>query len=474
MSMLALAATTALCFRVLPVNATTAGFVYLLIILGVATAWGLAPGVVASVAAMLCFNYFFLPPIGQFIIADPQNWVALGAFLVTALVASHLSDRARKQAREAARRIAETEHLYRLSRAILLANPAHPLGSQAAQQIGEIFNCRAVALYDAKTGEIFRGGVEDLAAGEKLKEAVERGARIEDHKGQIIVAPVILGGPPIGSLALKGLPLSEGALQALLNLVAIALERVRAQEAAGMAEASRQSEELKSTLLDAIAHEFKTPLTSIKAASTSILSDRSLAPQVRELETIINEEADRMNSLVTEAVRMSQIDVGKMRLERAAVDVGDLLRRSVDQFAPRAEGRELNLRVSPALPRVSADPELLSLALRQLIDNALKYSPPSTPVELSAASEANRVEIRVHDRGPGIPERDRERVFQKFYRRVTNKAHVPGSGLGLYIARAIARTHGGDIWIEGTAGEGCDFCLSLPAIALAENGRAHA
>jgi two-component system sensor histidine kinase KdpD len=264
------------------------------------------------------------------------------------------------------------------------------------------------------------------------------------------------------------LSLSDGALRALLNLVAIALERVRTEETANRAEAARQSEEFKSTLLDAIAHEFKTPLTSIKAASTSMLSESGLSdsvplsPQFRELATIIDEETDRLSLLVTEAVRMSQIDAGKVRLERELLDVPDLLRRVLTHFESKAEGRELKLQVDEGLPPVYADKDLISLALRQLIDNALKYSPPGSPIGVTAGLKDHRVIIRVKDRGPGIPERERERVFDKFYRRQTTKTHVPGTGLGLYIAREIARAHGGDVWVEGEPGAGSEFCVALP------------
>jgi len=459
-----IAAITVVCTRVLSVNAITAGFAYLLGVLAIATAWGLVEAIVASVAAVLCFNFFFLPPIGQFTIADPQNWVALFAFLATALIASHISDREKKQALEAKASQKETEQLYALSRIILMTDPAQSIGFQSAQHIAEIFDCPAVALYDAKTGEIFRGGAEDLPDVEaKLKQVVMQSGSLQDSAAHNVVAPIILGGKPIGSLALKGLSLSDGALRALLNLVAIALERVRTEEAANRAEAARQSEEFKSTLLDAIAHEFKTPLTSIKAASTSMLSDSlALSPQFRELATIIDEETDRLSLLVTEAVRMSQIDAGKVRLERELLDVGDLLRRVLTHFESRSEGRELNLQVEAGLPPVYADKDLISLALRQLIDNALKYSPPGSPIGVSAGLQDHRVIIRVKDRGPGIPERERERVFDKFYRRQTTKTHVPGTGLGLYIAREIARAHGGDVWVEGEPGSGSVFCVSLP------------
>jgi two-component system, OmpR family, sensor histidine kinase KdpD len=464
-SLATVGAITFICKRVVAVNQTTAGFAYLLGILAIAATWGLIESIVASIAAMLCFNFYFLPPIGMFTIADPQNWVALFAFLATALVASHLSDREKKQAGDAQRRQRETEQLYALSRAILLTDPAQSVGSQAARHISEIFECPGVALYDTKTAEVFRGGPDDMLDIEpRLKQVAVRGNNFVEPP--LFVAAILLGGQPIGSLALKGSSLSDGALQALLNLVAIALERVRMEEAANRADAARQSEEFKSTLLDAIAHEFKTPLTSIKAASTSMLSDSpALAPELRELAAIIDEETDRMNQLVTEAVRMSQIDAGKIRLEREPVDVAQLLAKVLQHFESQAAGRPLRLNPAANLPRVSADPELLALALRQLIDNALKYSPPASPIGVVADLEGDRVVIRVHDRGPGIPERERERVFDKFYRRADaakSGAGVPGTGLGLYIAREILRTHGGDVWIEAEPGEGTEFCAGLP------------
>jgi two-component system, OmpR family, sensor histidine kinase KdpD len=464
LSLTIVAVTTFLCFRVIPVNATTAGFAYLLDVLGIATAWGLIEAILASIVAMLCFNFFFLPPIGQFTISDPQNWVALFAFLATALIASQVSDRERRQAREAKSSQRETEQLYALSRFILLTEHSQSVGKQAAQHIAEVFECRAVALYDAKSAEIFRGGVEDLPGVEgKLRETTVTGGNFSEAAAGLVIAPILLGGRPVGALALKDLSLSDGALQALLNLVAIALERVRTEEAANRAEAARQSEEFKSTLLDAVAHEFKTPLTSIKAGSTALLSDASLSPQTRELATIIDEEADRLKILVSEAARMAQIDAGKVRLERATVDVGDLMRRVMGRFESRAEGRELKLTMGDGSPRVCADRELLALAIRQLVDNALKYSPPGSPVTVSAGSEDHQVVIRVRDRGAGIAERDRERIFEKFYRRADAKNGVPGTGLGLFIAREIVRAHGGEIRVESAPGNGSEFCVSLPA-----------
>jgi len=464
LSLAIIAGITGVCSGLSDVNATTAGFAYLLGILLISAAWGLIEALVASVTGMACFSYFFLPPIGRLIISDPQNWVALFTFLATALVASHLSDRARKQTLEAKRRQRETEQLYELSRDILLTGSAGPIGFHVAQNLARIFDCRSVALYDPRTDQVFYGGRDSPPGIEaELRQAVGEGRSTSDAAPELLIAAITTGGQALGSLALTGISLSESALQALLRLVAIALERVRTQEAGTRAEAARQSEEFKSTLLDAIAHEFKTPLTSIKAASTSVLTDiPDLQPQVFELTSIIDEEASRLNLLVTDAVRMAQIDASKIQLERRAVVVREFVCRVLQDFGPRLDGRSLRVDLGNDLPRVFADPDLASLALRQVIDNGLKYSSPATELQFAAETGSGSVTIRVRDRGPGIPDAERERIFDRFYRRQSAKERVPGSGMGLYIAREIARAHGGDLWVESIQGSGSEFCLTLP------------
>ena len=464
LSLVIVAAITLLCSRVFTVNATTAGFAYLIGVLWIATTWGRVEALLASVVAMFLFNYSFLPPIGRFTIADPQNWVALFAFLVTALAASHLSDRAKSQALEARNHQRDTEQLYALSRAILLSHPDHSIGGQVALQIARIFDCQAVALYDAPSGEIYSGGSEDLPDIDvKLKQAVLQATTLHEPGAELLVAPVTLGGRPIGSLALSHGSLSEGALQALLNLVAIALERVHAEETTNRAEVARQSEEFKSTLLDAIAHEFKTPLTSIKAASTSMLSESGDLPApMRELTAIIDEETDRLSLLVSDAVRMAQIDAGKISLEMQLVSVQELCEGALAQFGQRLEGRVLSRRIRDGLPLVFVDRNLIQLALRQLIDNALKYSATASPLEIAAELEENRLLIMLRDRGPGIPAKYLDRIFDKFYRRGAGKQQIPGSGLGLHIAREIVRAHGGDLWANSEPGQGSEFRMALP------------
>ncbi len=446
--------------KILPVNPSTIGFFLLLVVLATATAGGFVASAVVSVAATLCCNYFFLPPIGQFTIADPANWVALFTFLLTSLVASHLSDRARQEADDAKRSQEATERLYALSRAILLTDAARPIGPQAAQSIAQIFDLPAVVILDGKSNATYRGGPADLEGiDERMREVVRLGARHQEQ--QLDIWPIALGGKPIGALAMKDMRASDGAVQSILNLVAIALERVRTEEAASKAEAARQSEEFKSTLLDAIAHEFKTPLTSIKAAATGLrVLNTQLPADQSELVSIIEEETDRLSQLVTEGAKMSEIDAGKVTLKRAMTSGNALIEATRSGFS----NDRVCLAAQPGVdPSLWVDPDLIVLALRQLVDNALKYSGSDTPVTCRADSGGHQVLIRVIDQGPGIPERDRERVFEKFFRRPGVRNRVPGSGLGLHIAREIARIHGGDLWVEPAAtGSGSEFCLALP------------
>ncbi|MFN0101075.1 MAG: ATP-binding protein [Bryobacteraceae bacterium] len=464
LALLSVAAATYLFAEILAVNASTVGFSFLIIVLAIATLGGFAEASVVSVAAMLSYNFFFMPPIGRFTIADPQNLVALFTFLLTALVASHLSGRAQNEAAESKRRQQETEQLYALSRAILLADPSQSMGSHAAQQIAQIFDAPATTIFDGKSGMTFSGGGEELAGIEAgLKQVVLQGNPV--HDGDLNIWPISLGGQPIGALAAKGIRVSDGAFQALLNLVAISLERVRTENAAKKAEMARHSEEFKSTLLDAIAHEFKTPLTSIKAAASSLLEQgERFSPGQRELASIIDEESDRLSRLVTEAVKMSQIDAGNLKLERTAVSVDDLVESAVSHFNGRGEERIQRKAPGADSPRVFVDSEIVGLALRQLIDNALKYSTPPSPVTIAVEADRERVHIRIADQGPGIPERDRERIFEKFYRSSNTRQKQPGTGLGLHIAREIAKTHGGALWVEKGRDSGAEFRLELPCL----------
>jgi len=466
-----ISAVTLLCLRLTPVNATTAGFVYLIAVLLIAAAWGIVEATAASIVATLCFNYFFLPPVRTLTIADPENWIALFALLATSIIASQLSARAKQRTHLALDRQLEMERLYALSRAILLTEANRAAPKRIAHHIAQIFDFPAVALYDRDTGDVYHGGPEDLGAvDEKLKQVALQGTLLQEESARTVVTAVRLGGEPIGSLAVRGSSLSDTALQAIANLVAIGLEKMRGQEAASRAEAARHSEELKSTLLDAIAHEFKTPLTSIKAATSALLSTAVPKPEEqRELVTIVDEEADRLGRLVTEVTQMARIEAGKIQLQRKPHAVTDLVSAALQQVRPITNGRQITVEEAENLPLVNVDAALIQLAIRQLLDNAFKYSAPGTPLSVVARSSKSSLIIAVRDRGPGIPERDLARIFERFYRGPGAERKAIGAGMGLAITREILRAHGGDVSVKSQPGEGSEFTLSLPFSRPAEN-----
>src|SRR6266568_1215932 len=277
-------------------NSTTVAMTFLLATLGVATAWGLLEAIIASVAGMLCFNFFFLPPILTFYLADSQNWVALFVFLVTAVVASQLSTSVKQRALEATRRREEMERLYELSRALMLVDKQSSIAGQISQRIAQVFAVAGVAVFDRETDQIYKTGAADL-------------------------------------------PISDTALHAIGNLAAIVMERARAEATATRMEAARQNEAMKSMLLDALAHEFKTPLTSIKAAASSILDEAP--PAQKELVAVIEEESDRLDSLVSETIRMARIEAGDLHLDRRPHDVAELIRAALQKMRILFEDREV-------------------------------------------------------------------------------------------------------------------------------------
>ena len=446
-----------------PVNPTTAGFLFLVAILLIATKGGLVESTIASVAAMLCFNFFFLPPIGTLTIADPQNWVALFAFLATSLTASQLSARAKRRAVEAEERRGEVERLYALSRGLLLIDNSQPVAKQIVQQISQTCEIPTVALYVRGTGELYRSGLTEADVDVKLRDAAVRSAVLKEDGTNLIVTPIRLGGEPIGSIALTGSALSDAALQSLLNLVAIGLERANSQKAVTQAEVARQSEELKSTLLDAIAHEFKTPLTSIKAVTTDLLSGTpdSLQPHQHELISIADESTDRLSKLVTDAIQLARIEGGTFRLNLGIHFPSSLVNAALRQMKSLIEERKIDVIVPDDLPPVRVDSGLIQVVLTHLLDNALKYSPPDNPITIGARLGEGKVIVYLVDKGKGIGEAEQAQVFEKFYRG-RNERHLQGTGMGLAIAREILRAHGEDIALTSTPGQGSEFSFGLP------------
>lgn len=444
-------------------NETAVALCFLLFVLVTATRLGLWAAILASAIATLLFNFLFLPPVGTFTVADPQNWIALAAFLITSVIASELSNRAQRQAAAAIEQRREVERLYELSRAVLLDTGEHGPGSTITRQIAGSFGFESVLFYDLATQRSYVSGPRELeiAAGE-LEKVKEPTILLDD----VHSVPVRLGNKFVGVLAVRG-EVGTQALEAIANLVAITVERAASQELASQARAARKSEELKSSILDALAHEFKTPLTSIKAASTAMLSRSSMLTEpTREMLSIIDEEADRLTNLVTEAIQASQIEAGRVKLTRKATNLSDLVHRVVEQMKPRIDDRPVEIDIPDQLPAVLVDRDLMELAVRQLFDNSLKYSDPGTPIRIQADATHARVQLRITDSGPGLAPHEQQRIFEKFYRGESVRHRMPGTGMGLNIVKEIVSAHSGNIQVQSGPKVGTTFTIQLPVTPL--------
>jgi two-component system, OmpR family, sensor histidine kinase KdpD len=456
--------------ELLRVNQTTVALTLLLSILAVSTVWGLAVAVFMSVVAMLAFNFFFLPPVGTFTIADPQNWVALGAFLVTSLIASHLSSRVRREARESQRRRREVERLYKFSRQLLVSGNVIALLNAVPNHIVETFGVGAAALYLDYKDKFYRSGAATHFSEEEMRRATLREEPFLDPERSLSFVPVRMGTRSLGSLAVSGQLLSRETLEALGTLIAIAFERARAVEDLGKTQAAREGERLKSALLDSVTHDFRTPLTSIKASATTLLSGaEQMKPDQRELLTVIDEECDRLNQLVGDAAEMARLDAGEFELDLGANRIVDIVAAALQHCKTALGARPVRVKLPDDLPPVRADFERIRDVLVRLIENANVYTPSDRPIAISADSKGSLVTIYVADQGPGIDEMELGLIFDKFYRGRNQRYIVQGTGMGLPIAKAIVQAHKGTIGVTSQLGQGSVFWFMLPIASPTES-----
>jgi two-component system sensor histidine kinase KdpD len=294
-----------------------------------------------------------------------------------------------------------------------------------------------------------------------------QGTSFGDAQHNRVITAVRLGSEPIAGLALQGAQMPDAVLQGIANLVAIGLERARAQDLASQIEAARQGERLRTTLLDAMAHEFKTPLTSVMAATTSLLANPDQPAENRALLVkIADEEAKHLNELIDDAVEMGRLDTANIRVHTEPSNVGEMVREVVASMHNEIDNRPVNVICDEQPSAIAIDQRLVKLAIKQLLDNALKYSPPDTPVTVRVHNGSG-VTVTVTDYGKGIPSQEQSRIFERLYRSPSVQNQIPGSGLGLSIAQNIARAHHGDLLVTSHPGE-TSFSLTFP---LDQQGR---
>lgn len=422
------------------------GVVYLLGVLLVSTLFGVWPGLAAAVGSALAFNWFHLPPTGRFTIAEEGNWVALGVFLATAVVVSTLAELARARASEAGQRRREADLAAELARLLLGEPDLRAALGPAAQRLAAALELPAAAV-ELELGD---GG------------ARPPGMRVPLHAGGTLVGALRLDGPvPEATLA----RLRERVAPSLEALLGAALARDALQREVVEAKAVRSSDELKTSLLRAVSHDLRTPLTAIAAAGEALASARLTAAERDELAAAVVGEATRMSQLVDKLLDLSRLQGGAATPRPQWCSVDEVLRAAIEQ-TPHAAGWSVG--IDPELPLIRADAAQLERAFANLLENAARHG-GDHPVAVRARAVGPRLLVRVADRGPGIGAGERERIFEPFYRGdERDRDGHPGSGLGLAVARGFVEANGGRVGVESQAGQGATFVVELP---LADGAR---
>lgn len=452
-------------FRLLHVNPTTVGFSLLLAVLFISATWDLRYAVFTAIIAATAYNYFFFPPLFKFAIADPQNWIAVFAFLTTAIIASQLAERARRAASTADQRRREVERLYGFSQQLWLSENVFELLNAIPKHIVESFGVRGAALFlEGKQEAYFFDETSRASfATAQLKAISDRGEPVLDRQHKMCYMPLRMGVRSVGALGLADCDLSRETLEAVGILVAISIERANTFEKLTRTEAARETDRLRSVLLDSVTHEFRTPLTAIKASAETLLSDAELdQAQRRDLLQVVNEECDRLNRLVGEAGEVAQLDAHQMQFSFEEIPVKGAIDAALKASQQALRQHAIEINVPAMLPLVRMDLDRITEVIVHLIDNAAKYSPGNSKIHLTAEMKNSEVIISVADHGPGIDQMEQDLIFEKFYRGRAQRTIIQGTGMGLPIAKAIVELHGGKIGVTSQLGRGSLFYFSLP------------
>jgi two-component system sensor histidine kinase KdpD len=462
-------------------NTTIAALTYLLVVLITATASTVWVALATSALADLCLNYFFMPPFGTFTIADPQNWVALFAFLAVSVIASSLSSTARDRAQEAMARRDELARLFDLSRDVLLTTDSREAITQLARFVSRRFELpfAAICLPRSTDWDVFEAGTLELTldphqlsmALAGADQALEFDARSRTYAGHrtmtidghsVRLVPLRLGTKAVGLLAAAGRTVESGTLDALAGVAAIAIERAQFLEERKAAELARQSEALKSALLASLSHDLRTPLTAIRVAASNLQAAWLADADRREQSDLILAEVERLSRLFQNILEMARLDAGAVAPEVRWVSPSEIVEAARDQVEHALRQHDLDV-ASESDMLVRLDPRLTASALAHLLENAAQYSPPGSAIDLEAAVSPEGLAIKVRDRGPGIAPADLPHVFDRFYRGTEASRRASGTGMGLSIARGMLAAERGRIWAENRPDGGAEFTIVVPA-----------
>jgi two-component system sensor histidine kinase KdpD len=438
------------------------GFLYLVLVVLAALYGGFWQATVISIGAVACLNYFFVPPIFSFVNSS-ANWVALGAFEFTALVISRLSLGVKMQAAEANAGRRDMERLYETSRRILLLDNSGDLGNHITSLTRDIFELKAVQLFDAFSGATYQIGSSPAQSEQRTRDVYLTGADSFDPATESWYCVLRLGLRPVGGLALHGTRTNKLAATALASLCGIALERVRTLQRESHAEAARQTEQLRTAVLDALAHQFKTPLAIARTASSGLLAIGGLSELQTDLVSSIDQQAKTLDHLASRLLTSARLESTEVNPRPEPLLFSGLINQAIERLDKDADRARFHVSLpGPEVP-VRADEELILTSVVQLANNAIQYSEPGSPIDVICTVNHPDVVLSVRSKGLVVTADERDRVFERFYRAREARHICAGTGLGLSIVKKIVEAHHGRAWAEGEPGYGTTFSISLPA-----------
>jgi two-component system sensor histidine kinase KdpD len=383
---------------------------------------------------------------------------------MVAILVVYYRAHARINARTAQSWGAQVQDLHEFTRRTLEMNLRLEPGPQLAELVHDIFTLEAVAVFDAELHQVYSAGHWNADPRELAQNVYYFGTSDDDPKTGLGRRVVRLGMVPIGSLVVRGQtsPLTNSAIA---SLIAIVFDRYRAFANESRIETERRTEQLRSTVLDSLAHAYKTPLTAIRAASTGLGEMGHLSPGQAELVALIDEQTELLGNLTTRLLTTARLDAGEVTVHAAPVDVAPLIEEVVASLGDRLASMKVELDIPRERMVLDCDRQLMVMLLTQYIDNACKYSIFSSTITIRAVKSRAEIVFSVHSFGPVIPINDRERIFDRYYRSTTRSNPAAGTGIGLSVAKRVALLHGGSVWVTSDDADGTTFFAAIPAKA---------
>lgn len=372
--------------------------------------------------------------------------------------------RLRRYARQAAFWRGQARDLYAFTRRTMEMNLHLEPGPQLAELVHEIFALEAVALYDAELRQVYPAGYWAEEPRELAQNAYTFETSDDDAETGLSRRVIRLGAAPIGSLVVRG-ETNPRTNDAIAALIALAFDRYRALANESRIEAERRTEQMRSTVLDGLAHAYKTPLTAIRAASTGLSEMGGLTEAQAELVALIDEQAGQLANLTTRLLTTARLDAGEVKIHATPVGVAPLLEEVVASLGERPAGRKVALEIPDESLTLECDRQMMAMLLTQYLDNACKYSIPGTTITIRAEQARAEILFSVRSFGQVIPLNDRERIFERYYRSSGRSSRASGTGIGLSVAKRVAVIHGGSVWVTSDEMEGTKFFAAIPAVA---------